>query len=253
MLDEKDIKYNHEVCLSLLDKFVEIAEKYNIKYYLAFGTCLGAVRHKGFIPWDINIDILMTLSEFRKFDKFIRNEDLGNMSWCCPKDTCRLYPLLMKKDTWNNETKPNVDVSVYVNVPNNYFIRTLLTKLAYLNIKMFKLKNTNIKRTFPFNILKFITMLVPNSFYVWFVHKLEKINSLDKFKNSKYKMVILPSVWENREELKSEWFGTRRLIADFEGRKLPILNGYHEYLTMRYGNYMKPKKWIDKGKYKYAK
>ena len=66
-------------------------------------------------------------------------------------------------------------------------------------------------------------------------------------------MVLPPSVLENREELRSDWFGKTPLLVEFEKRKLPILNGYHDYLTMRYGDYMKPKKWNDKGKYKYAK
>ena len=54
-----ELKSNHEICLELLDKFLEIAEKHKIEYYMAFGSCLGAVRHQGFIPWDINIDILL--------------------------------------------------------------------------------------------------------------------------------------------------------------------------------------------------
>ncbi len=253
MLNEKAIQTNHKICLDLLDKFVEVCEKNKINYYLAFGTCLGAVRHKGFIPWDINIDILMTLKEFEKLDKAMNNENLKDMRWCCPENGSRIFPLLMHKDSWNYETKPNVDVSVYVNAPNNSFIRNMLRILAYLNIKMYKLKNTNVNRIFPYNILKIIATLLPNAFYIGFVRILEKIGNLSKFKHSKYKMVLLPSVWENREELKSEWFGEKTIISNFEGRQLPILKGFHEYLTMRYGDYMKPKKWNDKGEYKYAK
>ena len=40
-----------EVLMNLLIKFDEVCRRHHLRYYLAFGTCIGAVRHKGFIPW----------------------------------------------------------------------------------------------------------------------------------------------------------------------------------------------------------
>ena len=45
--------------LSLLEKYIEICSKYNLRYYALGGTLLGAVRHKGFIPWDDDMDLGM--------------------------------------------------------------------------------------------------------------------------------------------------------------------------------------------------
>ena len=45
--------------LNLLVKFADFCEKENLRYYLAYGTLIGAVRHKGFIPWDNDVDVVM--------------------------------------------------------------------------------------------------------------------------------------------------------------------------------------------------
>lgn len=57
--------------LSILLDIDKFCRKYNIKYWIASGTLLGAIRHGGFIPWDDDLDIEMTETEFKKFEKAI--------------------------------------------------------------------------------------------------------------------------------------------------------------------------------------
>lgn len=51
----------------ILRKFIEICQKYDLKYFAAFGTLLGVVRHHGFIPWDDDIDVAMPRKDYERF------------------------------------------------------------------------------------------------------------------------------------------------------------------------------------------
>ena len=66
-LSAEELKQLQKVLLEILLDIKSVCEKYQINYMLSAGTALGAVRHKGFIPWDDDVDIMMLRSEFSKF------------------------------------------------------------------------------------------------------------------------------------------------------------------------------------------
>lgn len=54
------------ICKDILKKFTEICKEHNLKYSIFYGTLIGAVRHKGFIPWDDDVDVVMPRTDYEK-------------------------------------------------------------------------------------------------------------------------------------------------------------------------------------------
>ena len=77
---------NQRVIFNLLKEIDEICKKYNITYYAAGGTTIGAARHKGFIPWDDDADIYMKRDEFYKFREAFKKENPKDRELGCLDD-----------------------------------------------------------------------------------------------------------------------------------------------------------------------
>lgn len=117
---EKDLAVIHEELLLLLKRFHELCLKHDIQYSLHGGSLLGAVREKGFIPWDDDADLSVTRAEFNKLQKVLREADLGP-EFRYDEDS-RYTKLVMKR-----EGKPPVwaDIFVYDYISPNPVARKL--------------------------------------------------------------------------------------------------------------------------------
>lgn len=71
-LSKEEIK---EIQLSILDSFAQVCEKHNLRYFLEYGTLLGCIRHKGFIPWDDDIDVSMPRADYNKLKVLFESDD----------------------------------------------------------------------------------------------------------------------------------------------------------------------------------
>jgi len=69
VLSEIELKGVQTIEKDVLAHFVQICEKYNFKYFITYGTLIGVVRHKGFIPWDDDIDVFMPRNDYDEFNR----------------------------------------------------------------------------------------------------------------------------------------------------------------------------------------
>lgn len=92
--------------LHLVKKIDELCKNHNIQYTLLGGTLLGAIREKGFIPWDDDIDIGMTREQYKKFAQLFSGEKNGEMYLDDKKDKI--------KKIWLKQNQYNVWVDIFI-------------------------------------------------------------------------------------------------------------------------------------------
>lgn len=115
MLSLKEIQYEEKEMLKCLIKFFD---ENNFKYYIWAGSLLGAVRHKGFIPWDDDIDLSMTRPEYDKLVKYIEingNKINNNLQFVGYEIDGSYYPFLKLVNT-------NIKVTESTNTTKNLWI-----------------------------------------------------------------------------------------------------------------------------------
>lgn len=107
-MEENKIRKIQMCQLEILKEVVRICDKYQIDYWLAYGTMLGAVRHNGFIAWDDDLDIQMTMEGFEKFEKVCEKELSEDYFLQTPRTEKRMgwmYFKVRKKNTKMLEEK----------------------------------------------------------------------------------------------------------------------------------------------------
>lgn len=257
---KKEIK--KEEIQPLLTNILKIFKIYcknnNLTFFLVGGTLLGAIRHKGFIPWDDDIDVGMKRNEFNKLvDLAKKNPYLDKekrYKILMPFDKGHIYPHIKIVDTLtiayekfinrDYATGLWVDVFPYDYGADNINEAKLLNKKQHFYKKFFQV---GISGELPFKkkILKMMAypvykLLTKGDYTFW----IKKILNLPTAYPTK---LIGDVVWmyDERDMYPAEWFDDL-IEVTFEGEKYKATAKYDEYLTQFYGNYMKLPKEEDR-------
>ena len=235
--------------LELLDEFKLFCENNNLRFYLFGGTLLGAIRHKGFIPWDDDIDICMPREDYDRFLKLYKETDKYFLQ---TTDTDKYYfyhfAKLMKKNTLYNEfftqrlkTKKGIFIDIF---PINGYPCKRISKFHYkfwlfvLNKKSYPLKinkTKKIKRNFSYIVMTVLSWLL----LWWAPYNLCAKMRNNFMKRHQYKTSNNVIVGTNLRKIYSRdsFIGLTRV--DFEGREMYGMDDVSKYLAKMYGDYMK--------------
>ena len=165
-LSEEEIK---EVELGVMDYIHKLCQKENINYSLAYGTLLGAVRHKGYIPWDDDVDISLKRDEYDKlYQAVLRDNDpiYKVASW--ENDARYPYPFYRVYDARtvyeNNYIENDIDLGICVDVfPFDYYadVNKEMVKLdTYRRLSVYTLYGIHSKNAGLKNIIRYLLVLV---------------------------------------------------------------------------------------------
>ena len=247
-LDQKTLRQLQLIELELLLEVDRICRKRNIKYNIIAGTMLGAVRHKGFIPWDDDADVALLRPEYERFKKACEYElDSSRFYFQDHTNTKGYrwgYGKLRRKDTLfmreYQEHMPYeqgvfIDIFPMDNIPDNYALRCLHNFHCFCIRKIFWSEVGKIadKRYFMRVWYRLLSKIPEESIKRHYNNFIKKSNSK---KTKLVRMLMFPSPTRSFG-YKREWYLTRKEVL-FEGQKLMGANAYKEYLTHCYGNYM---------------
>lgn len=252
LIEVQDILYN------ILCVFDDICRKNHISYALDSGTLLGAVRHKGFIPWDDDIDIIIWRKDYQKLVRVLKAELPLYLKVIEPKDLLpNFYDFVVRvadvryywhepsrEDSFykNRQNFINIDIlindyvgsSVYA-VKKKAFLHKIIYGMAMGHRFQIKREKYTIVQKMEVYILSFIGSKLKMKHILKWYEALCMRNS----KSSKYCMRSNCTLGYMDLPLKSEWF-EGIVYLSFKGREFPVPCGYDQQLTLFYGDYMKP-------------
>lgn len=230
--------------LNILIYLDKICRENNIKYMISSGTCLGAIRHKGFIPWDNDADILMDRENYNKLIEIMQkdNSKYELLSYKTTKNYYYPYYKLVDKST-------KIFEKALYKQPDNYGVFIDIFPLDGLP-KGEKQRNKFLKKRKVKHDIQCVFILTSKTPLKRFIKKVirtfsfkslyKQVKEIDDFcsKNSFNDAdYLMDATWGNKyfpRECYDELYE-----AEFEGHKFFVPKNYDLYLKTIYGDYMK--------------
>lgn len=240
--------------VQIMDEVHRICEKHRIQYYIIGGTLLGAVRHAGFIPWDLDIDLAMTRKEYDRFRAVCRTDLAQDYSYL-DLESDRNYPrphaLIAAKNTkvhmkYDHLNPKPMKMGIYVdifpldNAPDDERLRRKQAKkLRCLR----RLKQWRLPYSYSYKRWKRCAHYAVSALLSWIsVSRLNRCQQkmMQKYNSSETKnLCSMASGYPYEKQCMPKEIYGEPVLLEFEGRKYYAPQQYREYLTRLYGDYMK--------------
>lgn len=223
--------------LEILNEVDDICREHSIRYSLAFGTLLGAIRHKGYIPWDDDLDIMMPYDEMCKLKAVLHSSDITFYDIDSDKSYGNPFGNICSNRTFRkigNKIERGLGIDVYpiVKIPSD--LQTQLTFFNRAAVLQSKRKRAIAARMF---LLKRCSFSPNIGYYRTIKNYRDFLVSHNSSSSNIYYILAGPL------ELREKMIYDRNLfdeltVAEFEGKSYPIVKEYDYFLKLRYGDYM---------------
>ena len=230
--------------LDILVELKKVCDANSISFYLAFGTCLGAVRHKGFIPWDDDIDVFMRVEDIERLvavkDQFPSNffvqTHLTDPEYGLLITRIRdSNTTLVEKDHMDRDINHGVYIDIYplFYYGGSWIHRKMQVACSFVS-RLFTYNSPPINKPRIITFAsKFLLSIIPRSTKN-FIAKLS-FNYMVSYHEAEY-VATIPDISDGRY-YPTEVFG-KPIFCQFEGMMMPLPSKADIFLKRRYGNYM---------------
>ena len=240
--------------LDILKHFISICEKYDLKYWCSDGSCLGALRHHGFIPWDDDLDVIMPRQDYEQLWR-LYGEKINSSKYKLCRTTFdknyhhRVMQLVDLETTFINRRSVNEDIEhgVYIDiipldaVPKGKFRKVM----QRINAIIYSVYNIQCRPEFNGGKLMGImgvgtTIMLAlvrskrHRYLLW--KKAEKRMTKYNWDSVTEVGVITSTFHELITPFPKEWFGNRKEL--FENIQISVPSHAEDYCTALYGNFM---------------
>lgn len=253
---KNNIERLQDADLVIVKEVVRICEKYGLMYYMLGGTMLGAIRHKGFIPWDDDIDLGLPRRDYEKFLKVAPeelSETLKVINYKTNPDYHYYITRIQDIETKVVETRyermgefthVSIDIFPLDGTPNNRLLRKLYCFRLMVHRAMMALYykdgiDPDRKRSMIEHLMLKCLKLLPTDKMFNAHNQKEQCDSLlRKFdmKDSLYTGNMM-GAYRIRELVPTNWYG-KDAFYQFEDIQLRGFEEYDKYLKHLYGDYM---------------
>lgn len=253
-MTQEELRRIGAIQLQIMDEVHRLCDLHHIRYYMIGGTLLGAVRHSGFIPWDLDIDVAMPRADYDRFREICKTE-LGDAYSYLDHTSARKYPrphalvtakgtkICMKYDHLN--PKP-MKVGIYLDVfpldraPDDENLRK---KQAKKLRRLRRLKQWRLPYSYSYKRWKRYAHYAVSALLSWI--SLPRLNRYQQKVMQQYDgtqtqcLCSMASGYPYEKQCMPKEIYGEPVLLDFEGRKYCAPQDYRQYLTRLYGDYMK--------------
>ena len=237
--DNSLIRQHQLRMLEMLKYIDEKCREHNIKYWLSSGTCLGAVRHGGFIPWDDDVDIEILKSDYPRFKKMMDEDSSTNLAFQTHDSDSEYFAPYGKIRDLNSIIEEGnchdryykyrgVYIDVFLIEPS---VSRIIARVSgglqnRLQYPLSKIQNRTLRKIATNGMYLFLSKLVYPILSFITCHR----TASQRLRHIHGSGFVKPRYYNDLFPL---------IDMTFEGILFPVPNNYHHYLSTIYGDYMK--------------